>query len=65
MSEMVPFKLLISREEALKRIMDSVKPIEKVEPVPIEEASGRVITEDVTVQEDVPPFDREIGRAHV
>jgi molybdenum cofactor synthesis domain-containing protein len=58
MSEMVPFRLLISREEALKRILDSVKPVERAETVPIEESSGRVLAEDVMVKEDVPPFDR-------
>jgi molybdenum cofactor synthesis domain-containing protein len=58
MSEMVPFRLLISREEALKRILDSVKPVERAEIVPIEESSGRVLAEDVIVKKDVPPFDR-------
>ncbi len=58
MSEMVPFKLLISREEAIKRIMGSVKPVERTESVPIEESSGRVLAEDVIANEDVPPFTR-------
>jgi len=57
-SEMVPFKLLISREEAIKRIMSSVKPVERTETVPIEESSGRVLAEDIIAKEDVPPFDR-------
>lgn len=58
MSEMVPFKLLISREEAIKRIMNSVKPVERTETIPIEESSGRVLAEDVVAKEDVPPFTR-------
>jgi len=58
MSEMVPFKLLISREEALKRILGSVKPIGRVETVPIEESSDRVLAEDIVAHEDVPSFDR-------
>ncbi len=58
MSDMVPFKLLISREEALKRILNSVKPVRRVETVPIEKSSGRVLAEDIVAQEDVPPFDR-------
>jgi molybdopterin molybdotransferase len=57
-SEMVPFKLLISREEAIKRIMSSVKPVERTEAVPIEESIGRVLAEDVVAKEDVPPFTR-------
>jgi len=58
MSEMVPFRLLISREEALRRIMQSMRPIERTEKIPIEESSGRVLTEDVKADKDVPPFDR-------
>ena len=58
MSEMVPFKLLISREEAIKRIMGTVKPVERTEAVPIEESTGRVLAEDVVAVEDVPPFTR-------
>jgi len=57
-SEMVPFKLLISREEAIKRIMGSVKPVERTETIPIEESSGRVLAEDIVAAEDVPPFTR-------
>jgi molybdenum cofactor synthesis domain-containing protein len=58
LSEMVPFKLLISREEAVKRIMSTIKPVEKTEAVPIEESAGRVLAEDVVAVEDVPPFTR-------
>ena len=58
MSEMVPFKLLISREEATKRIMNSVKPVERTEAVPIEESMGRVLAEDAVANEDVPTFTR-------
>ncbi len=55
---MVPFKILISREEAVKRIMGSIKPVERTEAIPIEESSGRVLAEDVVANEDVPPFTR-------
>ncbi len=58
MSEMVPFRLLISRQEALKMILSSVKQIEKSEKVSIEECSGRVLAEDIIADRDVPPFDR-------
>jgi molybdopterin molybdotransferase len=58
MSDMVPFKLLISREEALKRIMSSIKPIERTEKAPIEESANRVLAENIVADRDVPPFNR-------
>lgn len=58
MSEMVPFKLLMSREEALKMVLSSVKPIEKTELIPIGESSNRVLAEEIVADKDVPPFDR-------
>lgn len=58
MGEIAPFKLLISREEALKLILDSIKPINRVELVPIERATGRVLAKNVVANIDVPPFDR-------
>ncbi len=56
--KMSPFKLLISREEALKLILGSVKPIERTELILIEEGFGRVLAEDITSDSDIPPFDR-------
>jgi molybdenum cofactor synthesis domain-containing protein len=58
MSEMTPFKLLISREEALKTVLNTVKPIDRTEQVHIEESLGRVLAEKITADRDVPPFDR-------
>lgn len=58
MSEMSPFKLLISREEALKILLDSAKPIERAEVISIEEALNRVLAETILSDRDVPPFDR-------
>ncbi|MEM2913875.1 MAG: molybdopterin molybdotransferase MoeA, partial [Candidatus Bathyarchaeia archaeon] len=58
MSEMTPFKLLISREEALKVILNSVKPIERTEQIPIEESANRVLAEEILADKDIPPFDR-------
>jgi len=55
---MAPFKLLISREKALETILNTVKPIERTEEVPIEKAGGRVLAEDIKAKRDVPPFDR-------
>jgi molybdopterin biosynthesis enzyme len=58
MGEMVPFKLLISREEALKTVLNLVKPIDRTEQVSLEETSNRVLAEDIIADEDVPPFHR-------
>jgi len=56
--KMAPFRLLISREKALETILSTVKPIERTEEIPIEEAGGRVLAEEITAERDVPPFDR-------
>ena len=53
-----PFKLLISREEALKLILNSVNPIERKESILIEDSIGRVLAEKIVADKDVPPFDR-------
>jgi molybdopterin molybdotransferase len=58
MSKMTPFKQLITHEEALERIRKSIKPITQTETVPIENASDRVLAEDVRANMPVPPFDR-------
>lgn len=58
MSEMVPFKLLISREEALKKVFSSINSIKRTELIPIETSSGRVLAEKLVADEDVPPFKR-------
>jgi len=58
MSKMVPFKLLISRAEALKKVFSSVKPIERTELIPIEASSSRVLAEELVADKDVPPFKR-------
>ena len=58
MKKMAPFKLLISREKALKIILSTVKPIERTERIPIEKAVNRVLASDIKAKRDVPPFDR-------
>jgi molybdopterin molybdotransferase len=55
---MKPFTVLTDRENAVKLIMENVKPIDRVEPVPLDEAAGRVLAVDVVAGFDVPPFDR-------
>jgi len=58
MGKKIPFKLLISREEALNLILKHVKPVERKEKVGIEELVGRVLAEDVQANISVPSFDR-------
>ncbi|MEM2273191.1 MAG: molybdopterin-binding protein [Candidatus Bathyarchaeia archaeon] len=58
MSEITPFKLLVSREEALTLLLNSVKPVDRTELVPIERAVGRVLACDLVASMDIPPFDR-------
>lgn len=47
---------LISIDEARGRVLDAVRPLE-AEDVPLAEALGRVLAEDVESAIDVPPFD--------
>ncbi len=58
MDKITPFKLLISRKEALRMLSESAKPIERTELVPIERALKRVLAEDLVAERDIPPFDR-------
>lgn len=46
---------MISVEEALTRILAEIKPLEAIQ-VPLEEAAGLVLAEDVIAREDIPPF---------
>jgi molybdenum cofactor synthesis domain-containing protein len=58
MNEMKPFRSLISRKEAFKTILDSVKPLKRTELLPIEKSSGRVLAEEIVADRNVPSFDR-------
>ena len=58
MSAMRPFKRLLSREEALKIILENIQPMERVEQVRIEDAASRVLASDAVAEFNVPPFDR-------
>ena len=46
---------LLSIEEALARVLARVQPLEP-EPVPVAEAAGRVLAQDVVALVDLPPF---------
>jgi molybdopterin molybdotransferase len=47
---------LLPVEEALRRILDGVSPL-PAEEIPLMEAQGRVLAEDVAAGRDQPPFD--------
>lgn len=54
----MPFKFLVAYEEALKIILENVKPVEEKEKISIEGLVGRVLAEDVEADISVPSFDR-------
>jgi molybdopterin molybdotransferase len=46
---------MISVEEALERILAAISPLPAV-TIPLAEATGLVLAEDITAEEDLPPF---------
>jgi molybdenum cofactor synthesis domain-containing protein len=58
MSGKTPFKQLLSHEEALTLITSNIKPIERTERIPLEDAFERVLAEEIVAELNVPPFDR-------
>jgi molybdopterin molybdotransferase len=57
-TKMRPIRDTIALEEARALIDDRVRPIDRVEIVPLHEAGGRVLARDVVAPFDVPPFAR-------
>ncbi len=53
-----PFQSTISLDEARAIIGAAIRPIDRVERVPLLEARGRVLASDVVSEADVPPFSR-------
>ena len=63
---MRPFGATISLDEARAIIDRSLRPIDRIERVPLETANGRVLSKDVVASADVPPFSRVVtGMARV
>jgi len=58
MKTMRPIRETIPLDEAIALINESGRPIDRVERVSLDDASGRVIARDVVASEDVPPFNR-------
>ncbi|MEK7354774.1 MAG: gephyrin-like molybdotransferase Glp, partial [Chloroflexota bacterium] len=55
---MKPFGALLSFEEAMKLVEANVKPITRTEKVNIDDASGRVLAEDIVADLSIPSFNR-------
>ncbi|MBE0478301.1 molybdenum cofactor biosynthesis protein [Candidatus Aerophobetes bacterium] len=55
---MKPLKSLISLEEGKKILFSHIKPVEKVEKLPLTQANKRVLFRDVVASINVPPFNR-------
>ncbi|NJE03013.1 gephyrin-like molybdotransferase Glp [Thermococcus sp. MV11] len=55
---MKEFKRLTPYREALKLLLDDLSEIPELEEVPLDEALGRILAEDVVSPIDSPPFDR-------
>lgn len=55
---MRPIRETIPLEEARALILESARPVTRVESVPLEQAHGRVLAGDVVAAQDVPPFSR-------
>lgn len=57
---MRPFGTTLPLEDALARLRAAVRPIRRLERVPLDDAPGRVLAEDVVSALDVPPFSRAV-----
>jgi molybdenum cofactor synthesis domain-containing protein len=57
-TNMRPFGDTISLEQARAVINAALRPIERIERVPLHDTHGRVLAQDVVATADVPPFSR-------
>lgn len=58
MSGRMPFKLLISYEEALRLVFEYTTSIARIKLANLEELTGRVLAEEIIADAFVPPFNR-------
>jgi molybdenum cofactor synthesis domain-containing protein len=58
MKDLKPLKTLISFNDAMEILLSHVKNVQDVELLSIDEANGRVLSEEVIAPIDVPHFDR-------
>lgn len=57
-TSMRPIRQTIPLDEARSLIREATRPIARTETVPLEEAHGRVLAQEVVAAQDVPPFSR-------
>jgi len=57
-TRMRPFGQTIPLEDARRIISDAIRPVTRLELVPLDEAGGRVLATDLVAPHDVPPFTR-------
>ena len=57
-TKMRPIRSTIALDDAKALIDGAIRPIERTERVPLADASGRVLAEDIVAAADVPPFTR-------
>ena len=57
-TKMRPIRKTISLDDALTLMKQAATPLDRVEPVTLHEAGGRILARDVVSERDVPPFDR-------
>jgi molybdopterin biosynthesis enzyme len=55
---MRPLLSLLPFDEALETVKKNIKPINETEIIPIDNAVGRVLAEDIIATHSTPPFDR-------
>jgi molybdenum cofactor synthesis domain-containing protein len=55
---MKPFEKLTTREKAMELILETIRPIKRIEEIPLDKVDGRVLAENIDAAFDVPPFDR-------
>src|SRR5687767_12593468 len=55
---MRPLEDLLPYDEALRRVVAAVSPVQETETVPLLACEGRILAEMVQASEDVPAFDR-------
>ncbi|NPA75534.1 MAG: molybdenum cofactor biosynthesis protein [Euryarchaeota archaeon] len=55
---MRPFRDLIPFEKARQIVLDNIRPVMRMESVPLTRAAGRVLAEDIRSEVAVPPFSR-------
>ena len=55
---MKPFGALLPFEEAKRIVEANIGPVTGVEAINIDDASGRVLAEDIVATLSIPPFDR-------